>query len=63
IMLVMVGFTLFGNLPLPLGVLGHEGGTILVVLNGLRLLTWQPGGQRAQPAGRAVTPRMSGRRA
>lgn len=38
IMLVMVGFTLFGDLPLPLGVIGHEGGTLLVVLNGLRLL-------------------------
>lgn len=29
---------LFFNLPLPLAVLGHEGGTVLVVLNGLRLL-------------------------
>ncbi|GGH39111.1 heavy metal translocating P-type ATPase [Paenibacillus segetis] len=26
------------NLPLPLGVVGHEGSTILVILNGLRLL-------------------------
>jgi Cd2+/Zn2+-exporting ATPase len=26
------------NLPLPLGVVGHEGSTVLVVLNGLRLL-------------------------
>jgi cation transport ATPase len=35
---------LFGNLPLPLGVAGHEGSTILVGLNGLRLLrdtAWQ----------------------
>ncbi|MEM7738323.1 MAG: HAD-IC family P-type ATPase, partial [Deinococcota bacterium] len=38
IMLVMVVLTLFGNLPLPLGVIGHEGGTLLVVANGLRLL-------------------------
>ncbi|MBN2629922.1 MAG: cadmium-translocating P-type ATPase [Rhodobacteraceae bacterium] len=29
---------LFFNLPLPLAVVGHEGGTVLVVLNGLRLL-------------------------
>jgi hypothetical protein len=29
---------LFFDLPLPLAVLGHEGGTLLVVLNGLRLL-------------------------
>jgi Zn2+/Cd2+-exporting ATPase len=38
IMAVMVVVTLFGNLPLPLGVIGHEGGTLLVVANGLRLL-------------------------
>ena len=29
---------LFFDLPLPLAVVGHEGGTVLVVLNGLRLL-------------------------
>ncbi|CAM5583169.1 Cysteine desulfurase [Streptomyces fumanus] len=29
---------LFGTLPLPLGVAGHEGSTVLVGLNGLRLL-------------------------
>lgn len=29
---------LFWELPLPLAVIGHEGGTVLVVLNGLRLL-------------------------
>ena len=28
----------FFDLPLPLAVIGHEGGTLLVVLNGLRLL-------------------------
>jgi P-type E1-E2 ATPase len=38
IMAVMVVATLFWHLPLPLGVLGHEGGTLLVVANGLRLL-------------------------
>lgn len=37
-MLVLVTGSLFFNLPLPLAVLGHEGGTLLVVLNGLRLL-------------------------
>jgi len=37
-MVVLVGFTLFGDLPLPLAVVGHEGGTLLVVANGLRLL-------------------------
>ena len=63
IMLVMVAFTLFGDLPLPLGVLGHEGGTILVVLNGLRLLAWQPGSAQARRARPVLSPRVSGRRA
>jgi cation transport ATPase len=35
---VHVSWDLFGELPLPLGVAGHEGSTILVALNGLRLL-------------------------
>jgi len=42
IMLLMVIVTVFFFLPLPLGVLGHEGGTILVVGNGLRLLGFRP---------------------
>lgn len=37
-MVVLVAGSLFFELPLPLAVLGHEGGTLLVVLNGLRLL-------------------------
>jgi len=37
-MLLLVVGGLFFDLPLPLAVLGHEGGTVLVVLNGLRLL-------------------------
>jgi heavy metal translocating P-type ATPase len=37
-MLVLVTASLFFDLPLPLAVIGHEGGTLLVVLNGLRLL-------------------------
>jgi cobalt/nickel-transporting P-type ATPase D len=41
---VLVAWDLFGHLPLPLGVAGHEGSTILVALNGLRLL-----GNRAWP--------------
>ncbi|MFH5832661.1 heavy metal translocating P-type ATPase [Halalkalibaculum sp. DA3122] len=36
VMLVLSVF--FFNLPLPLGVVGHEGSTLIVVLNGLRLL-------------------------
>ncbi|WP_342801130.1 heavy metal translocating P-type ATPase [Nocardia sp. No.11] len=35
---VLVVWDLVGHLPLPLGVLGHEGSTVLVGLNGLRLL-------------------------
>ncbi len=42
IMAVMVVTTIFGDLPLPLGVIGHEGGTLLVVANGLRLLFMRP---------------------
>lgn len=37
-MIVLVTAGLFFDLPLPLAVIGHEGGTLLVVLNGLRLL-------------------------
>ncbi|WP_425247067.1 heavy metal translocating P-type ATPase [Streptomyces sp. NEAU-NA10] len=35
---VLVLWDLVGHLPLPLGVAGHEGSTVLVGLNGLRLL-------------------------
>jgi len=45
---VLVGWDLAGTLPLPLGVLGHEGSTVLVGLNGLRLLRWRP--PTARPA-------------
>jgi cation transport ATPase len=34
----LVTLDLAGHLPLPLGVVGHEGSTIIVALNGLRLL-------------------------
>lgn len=37
-MAILVTGGLFFELPLPLAVIGHEGGTVLVVLNGLRLL-------------------------
>uniref|UniRef100_UPI0015F01EDE HAD-IC family P-type ATPase n=1 Tax=Streptomyces phytophilus TaxID=722715 RepID=UPI0015F01EDE len=40
----LVAWDLIGTLPLPLGVAGHEGSTIIVGLNGLRLLrdrAWQ----------------------
>ena len=41
---LLVAWDVVGDLPLPLGVAGDEGSTILVALNGLRLLRrreWQ----------------------
>ena len=38
---VMIGGIFIFSLPLPLAVLGHEGGTVLVSLNGLRLLGYR----------------------
>lgn len=40
VIVVLVGWDLFGTLPLALGVAGHELSTVLVCLNGLRLLVW-----------------------
>ena len=39
---LMVGASLFGAVPLALGVAAHEGSTVLVVLNSLRLLLSKP---------------------
>jgi Cd2+/Zn2+-exporting ATPase len=36
--IVLVGFALLGAIPLTLGVVGHEGSTVIVVMNSLRLL-------------------------
>lgn len=38
VIILLTGFSLAGHLPLPLAVAGHEGSTVLVILNGLRLL-------------------------
>lgn len=38
VIVALTTFSLFGKLPLPIAVLGHEGSTVLVILNGLRLL-------------------------
>jgi cation transport ATPase len=43
----LVIWDLVGHLPLPLGVAGHEGSTVIVGLNGLRLLR-----DAAWPSGR-----------
>ncbi len=57
--IVLLVVSAFGaNLPLPLGVVGHEGSTVLVVLNGLRLLGFR---YQARGADQGVTPlRTSG---
>ncbi|MDT3397529.1 HAD-IC family P-type ATPase, partial [Streptomyces sp. B1866] len=49
----LVVWDLAGTLPLPLGVAGHEGSTVLVGLNGLRLLAdgaWRPARTGPPPA-------------
>ncbi len=38
VIVIMVVLNFFGKVPLTLGVVGHEGSTVLVLLNGLRLL-------------------------
>lgn len=42
VIVVLVAAALGFALPLPLGVIGHEGSTVLVCLNGLRLLAYRP---------------------
>jgi heavy metal translocating P-type ATPase len=46
----LVLWDLIGTLPLPLGVLGHEGSTVIVGLNGLRLLREVAWRRAAAPA-------------
>ncbi|QIA26603.1 cadmium-translocating P-type ATPase [Thermaerobacter sp. PB12/4term] len=42
VIVVLVSLTLVGRLELALGVLGHEGSTVLAMLNGLRMLAVRP---------------------
>jgi len=42
VILLLLVAAFWKNLPLPLGVVGHEGSTVLVCLNGLRLLIYKP---------------------
>ena len=61
---VLVAWDIFGTLPLPLGVAGHEGSTIIVALNGLRLLrksAWQKAGTAPATPTAAVTGGVSSR--
>jgi heavy metal translocating P-type ATPase len=51
VIVVLVTWDLVATLPLPLGVAGHEGSTVVVALNGLRLLraaAWRRAGQRGR---------------
>ncbi|MDQ0223138.1 heavy metal translocating P-type ATPase [Streptococcus moroccensis] len=41
VMIILIVLNVLGILDLTLGVIFHEGSTILVILNGLRLLKWQ----------------------
>lgn len=55
VIVTLVTWDLVGTLPLPLAVAGHEGSTVLVALNGARLLrssVWSPSGQPAVSAPR-----------
>ncbi|MBT2468832.1 heavy metal translocating P-type ATPase [Streptomyces sp. ISL-66] len=49
----LVVWDLAGHLPLPLGVLGHEGSTVIVGLNGLRLLRDAAWKRAVRPPGNA----------
>jgi Cd2+/Zn2+-exporting ATPase len=51
---VLILSVLFFSLPLPLGVVGHEGSTLIVVMNGLRLLR-TPGRSKTSPAKMTAT--------
>jgi Cd2+/Zn2+-exporting ATPase len=43
---VLVSFAMLGKIPLTIGVVGHEGSTVVVVMNSLRLLFG--GGQKSR---------------
>jgi len=58
----LVLWDLIGTLPLPLGVAGHEGSTVIVALNGLRLLRAAAWRRAAQPQAQAPNEPMTQRR-
>jgi Cd2+/Zn2+-exporting ATPase len=56
IVIMIIGiFT--AELPLPLAVIGHEGGTVLVSLNGLRLLVYK--GKKTRTEAETESPQTS----
>jgi Zn2+/Cd2+-exporting ATPase len=42
VIVTLIASALLNIVSLPLGVVGHEGSTVIVVLNGLRLLGYRP---------------------
>ena len=54
VVVALVTWDLVGHLPLPLGVAGHEGSTVLVALNGLRLLRRGAWAAASEEAARAA---------
>ena len=60
VIVVLVGWDLFGTLPLAVGVAGHELSTVLVCLNGLRLLLGSRRGLRPDDAGSGGVERGQG---
>ncbi|MET0189710.1 MAG: heavy metal translocating P-type ATPase [Pseudonocardia sediminis] len=60
VIVVLVGWDLFGTLPLAVGVAGHELSTVLVCLNGLRLLIGSRRGARSGGTGSAGVERGEG---
>ena len=54
---VLVSFAMLGKIPLPIGVVGHEGSTVVVVMNSLRLLFGgTPGAKHSNPGSTLRTP-------
>ena len=53
---LMLAGIFFFALPLPLAVIGHEGGTVLVSLNGMRLLMYRRKRSRVKPRSSAGNP-------
>ncbi|MFV0257113.1 MAG: heavy metal translocating P-type ATPase [Acidimicrobiales bacterium] len=49
VIVTLVTVDLAGRLPLVLGVIGHEGSSAIVALNGLRLLRWRPPSHPRRP--------------
>lgn len=61
LIVMMIGGILVYSLPLPLAVIGHEGGTVLVSLNGLRLLAYRSSRRRQseQRPNTSIRPRVT----